>query len=1050
MKKSIFLILLVLSSTMVLAKKNYDFMVDGIYYRIIDKSNSVLVCSDVFTDFGSTKISSSYEGDIVIPSTVVYKKKTYTIVQVGGDWRDKGMFRKVTSIKLPGSVRNLSNLSISKITSLELPNSLDSLDSSFPATLSHVVIPANVKYIVSSIFVGGCRDIEISPSNPYYTYSNYALCKQTGYGKEFVAYNPNNTLRTYKIDSDITKICKNAFLENNKVTELIIPKTVRSIEEDAFRDKFWKALTKIVFEGNTYVDKGAFNYSVSSPYFQGTIQMPNDMNNSFITYRANASAPSAPYDHNNRMSKANVRYISEIDIITEKANKGDISAMLALSKKYEKGDGVSKNPREAALWLEKAATAGDIESMLAIAKKYRYGDGMAVLQNTGMAIKWYEQAASASKNPETARTVAWMYQSIKNYTSAYSWFLTADDWGDNASSFYLGLYNQSGYGKQKDFESAVRWYKKTLKQKSENIPVSTYWNMGLIYEYGGYGVEKDPALALTYYHQAADNYSEAEDIKKAQDKCDKLYAQGYREKITLPAMLAIVDGSLRFEDANGNRAIDANETSYLRFKVINKGKGNGLNCKTKVKITGANKSISVKEIDLNTIRPNEQREISIPITAGLDVSDGEVMISAQVDEEGGFGTQPIELTVVTRAYSAPLLQVVDYAASSEYGSISKGRPFALQVLLQNTKSGKAEDVEVKVSVPIGVFVTSENTNLHFSKFDGGKAEALNYEMIASNNYNASTIPVKITIKEKFGRFAESKTINLEVNKSVASNKISLTPAAEEKTSDANIVIASIGSAVDKNIPQTSQKNENTFVVIIANENYQSVAKVPYAINDGRVFGEYCEKTLGVPARNIEIVTDATLNVMRKQLSWLAQVAKSYDGQARLIFYYAGHGIPDEASKSAYLLPIDGYGTDIQTGYKLDDIYSLLGNSNASAVTVFLDACFSGTKREGDMLASARGVAVKAKPGVPKGKMVVFSAATGDETAYPNNDERHGMFTYFLLKKLQETKGDVTYEELGEYIKTNVSRQSIVINKKSQTPTITAAPDVTDWQNWKMK
>jgi hypothetical protein len=38
--------------------------------------------------------------------------------------------------------------------------------------------------------------------------------------------------------------------------------------------------------------------------------------------------------------------------------------------------------------------------------------------------------------------------------------------------------------------------------------------------------------------------------------------------------------------------------------------------------------------------------------------------------------------------------------------------------------------------------------------------------------------------------------------------------------------------------------------------------------------------------------------------------------------------------------------------------------------------------------------------MPQGNMVVFSAAQGDETAYPNNDEKHGMFTYFLLKKLQ--------------------------------------------------
>lgn len=83
-------------------------------------------------------------------------------------------------------------------------------------------------------------------------------------------------------------------------------------------------------------------------------------------------------------------------------------------------------------------------------------------------------------------------------------------------------------------------------------------------------------------------------------------------------------------------------------------------------------------------------------------------------------------------------------------------------------------------------------------------------------------------------------------------------------------------------------------------------------------------------------------------------------------------------------------------------------------------------------------------------MVVFTAATGDETAYPNNTEGHGMFTYYLLKKLQETSGNVTYEELGDYIRQNVSRQSIVLNGKSQTPTVIPSADATDWQNWKLK
>lgn len=125
--------------------------------------------------------------------------------------------------------------------------------------------------------------------------------------------------------------------------------------------------------------------------------------------------------------------------------------------------------------------------------------------------------------------------------------------------------------------------------------------------------------------------------------------------------------------------------------------------------------------------------------------------------------------------------------------------------------------------------------------------------------------------------------------------------------------------------------------------------------------------------------------------------------------------------------------------------------NVELVTVFIDACFSGSKREEGMLTSTRGVAIKAKTGQPAGKTIIFSAATSDETAYPNNDEQHGMFTFYLLKKLQESKGDVTLKALGDYITTNVRQQSIVKNGKSQTPTITPSVSLgTDWQNRKLK
>lgn len=246
-------------------------------------------------------------------------------------------------------------------------------------------------------------------------------------------------------------------------------------------------------------------------------------------------------------------------------------------------------------------------------------------------------------------------------------------------------------------------------------------------------------------------------------------------------------------------------------------------------------------------------------------------------------------------------------------------------------------------------------------------------------------------------------------------------------------------SVDVSIPSNSKKSDYTYVLIIANENYQDVENVKYALNDGRIFKEYCEKTLGIPTSNIRIKEDATLNNIISGVDWLKSICEASNGKGKCIVYYSGHGIPDESTQSSYILPVDGTGKNIRTGYSLNELYTSLGELPVESATMFIDACFSGANRGNNMLLSARGVAIKAKPEAPKGKLVVFSAAQSDETAFPYEDAKHGMFTYFLLRKLKETKGNCSLSELGDYLKENVTRTSILENDKPQTPAISVSP-----------
>lgn len=522
------------------------------------------------------------------------------------------------------------------------------------------------------------------------------------------------------------------------------------------------------------------------------------------------------------------------------------------------------------------------------------------------------------------------------------------------------------------------------------------------------------------------------------------------QKITEPANLIYVEGSMQFTDDTGNKAIDANETCHIRFKIRNDGKGEARGCKAKVTLAGSMNGLTIQSIAIPTIAPQNSVELDIPVSANMQTMDGNVTFTIEITEPNGFGTDPMELTVATKAFVSPYLRIVDYSVTSSSGStkLEKKRPFNLQLMLQNTQYGLAENIEVELKFPEGVFLVNGEGKTMFASMEGGKAQSIDYEMVVNNNYASDKIPVQVILKEKYGEYAENRTINLEINQMLSSSKLNI--EAVEQNNRPEIQLATIGSDVDRNIPKSNVQNKNTFVLIIANENYHSVAPVPFAQNDGRIFHHYCEQTLGIPSRNIHEQANATGNQIKAQINWLRNVVEVFDAP-NIIFYYAGHGIPDEDSKSAYILPVDGIITDISTGYKLDDLYSALGDMPAAHITVFMDACFSGSKREDGMLASARGVALKAKTGVPQGNMVVFSAAQGDETAYPNREQQHGMFTYYLLKKLQETEGNVDLKTLGDYVTKQVTQQSLLLNDKKQTPCVTPSAAVgTEWQSWKLK
>lgn len=376
------------------------------------------------------------------------------------------------------------------------------------------------------------------------------------------------------------------------------------------------------------------------------------------------------------------------------------------------------------------------------------------------------------------------------------------------------------------------------------------------------------------------------------------------------------------------------------------------------------------------------------------------------------------------------LSLSTYNADAEVYIISHPTygDFVLPIAMEDAPDLKNYWLQLK---PEAVFIIENDhlalESISFKPLKGKTKHTYQGSRINSTEYAETEInfnfdPIEIEVE---------KTVPVSVNKNMG------TMINSKKTP--------VKSDIDKNIPSgRNTENSNTFAVVIANENYRKVSNVDYAHNDGDITYRYFVETLGIPDSQIHYVKDATLNDMRGEIEWMKEVGQAYNGDASFIFYYAGHGIPDESTSNGYLLPVDGFGAMASSGLALQELNESISSIPSKLSLLILDACFSGAMRDGEMLASARGVALKVRPqSVTQGRVVVLTAAQNDETAAKSDEFGHGLFTYYFLKKIQESNGEVRLGDLAKYTVEQVRKYSVVQNRKPQTPSVLTSPIVKD-------
>jgi hypothetical protein len=501
-----------------------------------------------------------------------------------------------------------------------------------------------------------------------------------------------------------------------------------------------------------------------------------------------------------------------------------------------------------------------------------------------------------------------------------------------------------------------------------------------------------------------------------------------------PPLLRMIENSVVLLDENGNKAIDGKEVCQIQFEVINEGYGDakGLRLKALCLQTATDLFFEAEQA-VPEIKKNATAKVSLPVRAGVNVKDQMVEFMISVYEPNGFGLDEFSMRVQTWAVRLPKLDVVDYKVSSKSGKLVRLEPLELDVLVQNVGQGLSSMATIKLLLP-------ENTQPlsmveeSIERLASNESHLFKFKLILNQYYSQTLIPIKIEMKDLSGQSYEWEQ-SLRLDQGIGATSVAI---QSERPKETAINSGSLRSDVDKDIPKGVAPHNRRYALCIGNEHYfenspglTPEVDVPFAINDATIFSEYAKTTLGVPAENVLLVTDATKLRMSQELSKIEKWMELDKGEAEVIFYYSGHGLPEDGTKTPFLIPIDGSGMRPSEGIALTELYNRLNQFPAKKVTIILDACFSGGARAGELVAMKGIKVVQKMEGVPA-NLVVLTSSSGNEASAVYQDKQHGYFTYFLLKWLKENRAKGTMKEMMDYVTYNVSREAARIGK-SQTP-----------------
>jgi hypothetical protein len=494
--------------------------------------------------------------------------------------------------------------------------------------------------------------------------------------------------------------------------------------------------------------------------------------------------------------------------------------------------------------------------------------------------------------------------------------------------------------------------------------------------------------------------------------------------------------------------IDADADVALDVTVRNAGPGVARGMRLHATARGAVIGLPEAWPTLDSLAVGMSRTLRLTLPVEQAARDTMLDLTIAVEEANSFDLDPpLQLRVPLRASRAPRLVLADLAVDDPSGDrrIAPREVVDIVARVANVGEGSARDVQVRIVPGAGVHLTPDAPA---EQMLGTLAPSASRDVrfSAFSDSRATGFPVTLRLRAARARGDTSLVLPLALNRPVAATA-QLLPPGEEAPSAAP---SSLVARVDTGVPRAAVR-PGTLAVVLGVERYARAPDAQFAQRDAQTFRQYAQALFGTGddagrlffATNEE-VSRSTMHKLFDADGWLA---RRTDDATDVVVFVAAHGTVDARTRAAYLLPSDADPAyPVQTGMSLDTLFERLGALPARSVTVFLDACFSGTTRAGAALVPwSRDVGVSIEhPALKYPHLTVLTASASGETAMAWGAQRHGLFTYWLLDGLRgaaDANRDrvVTAGELGGFVSRRVQDTAAQLGREQSPRLLTRDP-----------